>query len=102
MPSFKATIEHYGAKGEKTGWRVVEIPKDILAKLKLKDKKGFRIKGVIDDVKFEKLSVYPIGEGRFIIALNNDLRKQLQKKEGANVIVKFGLDANKALQSKEL
>jgi hypothetical protein len=102
MPSFKSIIERYGAKGEKTGWRVVEIPQDILSKLKLKDKKGFRIKGVIDDIKFEKLSVYPMGEGRFIIALNNDLRKKLQKKEGANVSVKFELDANKALQSKEL
>jgi hypothetical protein len=102
MPSFKSIIQKYSSKGEKTGWTYVDIPKDILAKLKLKDKKGFRIKGVIDDVKFEKLSTYPVGNGEFIIAINNELKKKLGKKEGAMINIKFELDESKALQSKEL
>lgn len=80
----------------------MEIPSDIIAKLKLKTKKEFRIKGMMDDVRFERLATYPIGEGNFIIAINADLRKKLGKKEGAMVIVKFELDSSEALQSQEL
>jgi hypothetical protein len=102
MPSFKSIIQKFSSKGEKTGWTYVDIPKDVLAKLKLKDKKAFRIKGVIDDVKFEKLSTYPMGNGEFIIAINSDLKKKLGKKEGAMINIKFELDESKALQSQEL
>ncbi len=76
--------------------------KDIVLKLKLKNKQGFRIKGVIDDVKFERLSTYPIGGGDYIIALNGELRKKLGKKEGAMVSIKFELDDNSPPESKEL
>jgi hypothetical protein len=102
MHSFRAIILKFTSKGEKTGWTYVDIPKDILTKLKLKDKKAFRIKGVIDDVKFEKMSTYPVGEGEFIIAINGEMRKKLGKKEGATVSVKFELDLGAPLQSQEL
>jgi hypothetical protein len=104
MPAynFKSMIYRYSSKGEKTGWFFVEIPKDIIPKLKLKNRKGFRIKGVIDDVKFEKLSTYPTGEGGYIIAINGEMRKKLGKKDGAMVSIKFELDSSKSLQSKEL
>lgn len=102
MPTFSETIQKYSAKGEKTGWTYVGIPPDILRKLNRKDKKGFRIKGELDGVKFEKLSTYPVGEGRFIIAINNQLKKKLGKKEGAKVLVKFEVDDRKAPQSREL
>jgi len=100
--SFKATILKFASKGEKTGWTYVLIPSDIIKKLSLKNKIGFRIKGLIDDVKFEKLSTYPIGDGEFIIAINGAMRKKLGKKEGASVAIKFEMDNSKALQSKEL
>jgi hypothetical protein len=102
MPSFKAIIQKYAGKGEKTGWTYVDIPKDVLHKLKRKDKKAFRIKGVIDDVKFEKLSTYAIGDGELIIAINGALRKKLGKKEGAMVSIKFEVDESTAPRSKEL
>jgi hypothetical protein len=72
MPKFSSVIRKFSSKGEKTGWTYVDIPKDILTKLRLKDKKAFRIKGVIDDIKFEKLSTYPVGNGEFIIASNGE------------------------------
>lgn len=102
MHSFKTIIQKYANKGEKTGWTYVEVPQDILLKLKRKDKKEFRIKGVIDDVKFERLATYPVGEGNFIIAINAELRKALGKKEGAMVSLKIELDRSEALQSPEL
>jgi hypothetical protein len=100
--SFKTTIQKFASKGEKTGWTYVHIPEDIILKLKLKNKKEFRIKGSMDDVKFERLATYPIGDGQFIIALNAELRKKLGKKEGAMLSVKFELDKSAALKSQEL
>jgi hypothetical protein len=100
--SFKTTIQKFASKGEKTGWTYVHIPEDIILKLKLKNKKEFRIKGSMDDVKFERLATYPIGDGQFIIALNAELRKKLGKKEGAMLSVKFALDKGEALKSQEL
>ena len=102
MHSFKSIIYRYSSKGEKTGWFFVEIPGDIIPKLKLKDRKGFRIRGAMDDVKFEKLSTYPNGEGGYIIAINADMRKKLGKKDGATISIKFEVDKSKPIQSKEL
>jgi hypothetical protein len=102
VPSFQGLIHRYSSKGEKTGWTFVYIPDEIIRKLRLPDKKGFRIKGMIDNVKVEKLSTYPVGEGKYIIALNTQLKKQLGKKEGATLSVKFEVDKSKAPQSKEL
>ena len=102
MHTFRAIVQKFSSKGEKTGWTYIDIPPDIIGKLKLPDKKGFRIKGMIDDVPIEKLSTYPVGDGNFIIALNTRLKKKLGKKEGASVSVKFEVDSRKAPQSKEL
>jgi hypothetical protein len=102
MHSFSSIIYRYSSKGEKTGWFFVEIPPDIVTKPKLKHRKGFRIKGVVDDVKFSKLSTYPDGNGGYIIALNGELRKKLGKQDGATVSIRFDLDASKPLESKEL
>jgi hypothetical protein len=102
MHSFKSIIYRYSKKGEKTGWFFVEIPRDVIPKLNLKDRKGFRIKGTMDDVKFGKLSTYPDGEGGYIIAINAEMRKKLGKKDGAVVSITFEVDKSKPVQSKEL
>ncbi len=102
MHSFKSIIQKFASKGEKTGWTYIDVPQDILLKLKRKDKKEFRIKGVIDDVKIERLATYPIGDGNFIIALNAELRKKLGKKEGATISLKIELDKSETLQAQEL
>lgn len=102
MFSFKTVLQKFDSKGEKTGWTFVDVPQDILVKIKRKDKKEFRIKGLIDDIKIERLATYPIGEGNFIIAINGELRKKLGKKEGAMVSLKIELDKSEALQSPEL
>ena len=102
MYTFKAIIQKFASKAEKTGWTYVDIPPDIIFKLKLKNKKEFRIKGLADDVKFERLATYPVGEGNFIIAINGDMRKKLGKKEGAIVIIKFEIDTNGVAVSEDL
>ena len=102
MFTFNAVIRKYGSKAEKTGWTFVDMPINIVLKLKLKTRREFRIKGTMDDVKFERLVCYPSREGHFIIAINAELRKKLGKKEGAMLSVKFELDKSEALKSQEL
>lgn len=102
MLSFKAILQKFDAKGDKTGWTWLDIPQDIIDKLKLKNRKEFRIKGAIDDVKVERMACFPVRDGSFMLPINATLRKKLGKKEGATVGVKLELDDRGALQSKEL
>jgi hypothetical protein len=102
MQYFNTIIEQYGSKGEKSGWTFVRIPSRVLKKLALKDRRGFRIKGVMDKVSFEKLSTYPVGEGEFIIAINKSLKKKLGKRPGDPLRVGLGIDERKPPQSAEL
>lgn len=102
MFSFKATILKFADQGEKTGWSYIDIPLDILAKLKLTSKKEFRIKGFIDDVKVERMVCFPVGKGNFILTINGPLRKQLGKKEGAMLSIRLEIDERDAPKSNEL
>jgi hypothetical protein len=102
MHVFSEALQKYSNKGEKTGWTFVVIPDNILINLKLKNKRAFRIKGFADAVHFEKLSVYPVGEGVFVIAFNSILRRKLKKEVGAQVTMKIELDESKAAESPEL
>lgn len=102
MLSFNAIIQKFADRGEKSGWTYIDVPKDVVTKLKLKNRKEFRIKGVMDNVSFERLACYPVKDGDFIIALNAELRKKLGKKEGAMLSIKMEQDTREALKSDEL
>ncbi|PBQ32012.1 hypothetical protein CNR22_09595 [Sphingobacteriaceae bacterium] len=101
MHSFKASIQKFNTKGQQTGWHYVEVPPDIITKLKLKNRKEFRIKGLVDDVKFERMTCFPSGEGNFILVLKAEIRKKLGKNEGALVSVKFEKDNSGVLKSQD-
>lgn len=92
MLQFTTTILKYEANGEKTGWTYIDIPKDLANELKPNNKKAFRVKGKLDGHAFEGISLVPIGEGNFIMALNAALRKQIKKGKGATLQVQLMLD----------
>ena len=92
MIDFKAEIERFAEKGEKTGWSYIFLPATLAQLLKNNCKKSFRVKGKIDQVKVEGLATVPMGEGDFIIALKASLRKQLKKEAGAVVQVQLEED----------
>lgn len=94
MISFNTIILKFGEKGEKTGWRYIEIPADIAQELKPGYKKSFTVKGFLDNHRIEQVSLLPMGEGNFIIPLNADTRKALQKTEGALVHVQLEEDTS--------
>ncbi len=102
MYTFTVILDRFANKGEKTGWTIAHMPDAVYKKFKRPDKKEFRVKGFIDDVAVDKLVVYPIGGGRFIIALNAALRKKLGKEAGDKVAFKLELDAAGGLRSPEM
>lgn len=82
MIEFKALIERFGKKGEKTGWTYVEVSQEQAEELLPGNKKSFRVKGKLDQYSFEWLALIPMGEGCFILPLNAEIRKAIQKGQG--------------------
>jgi hypothetical protein len=94
MVSFKATLQKFDAKGEKTGWTYVTVPKKIAEKLKPGTKRSFRVKGSIDAHPLKAVAMIPMGEGDFIIPVNAVMRKAIKKIHGATV--QLSLEEDKA------
>jgi hypothetical protein len=92
MIRFTAIIKRFDEKGEKTGWTYIEVPAATAELIKPGNKKSFTIKGKLDEYSFEGLSLLPMGEGNFILALKADVRKAIKKQKGAAVTVQMEED----------
>ena len=92
MVSFTTTIHKFGQQGEKTGWTYIEIPVDIAEKLQPGNRKGFRVKGKLDNHKISNIALLPMGGGKFILTLNAALRTAVGKKHGAMIKVQLEAD----------
>lgn len=92
MISFKSTLLKFGNQGEKTGWTYIHIPARIAGKLKPGCKKSFRVKGKIDEYAFKAVSLLPMGDGDFIMAVNATMRKTLRKQRGDAVNLEIEAD----------
>lgn len=92
MQRFVATIQKFKSKGEKTGWTYIEIPEGMPQELKPGNKQEFKVKGKLDQFAFQRMSLYPIGGGKFIMSLNADVRKAIGKRAGATVSVTIAVD----------
>jgi uncharacterized protein YdeI (YjbR/CyaY-like superfamily) len=108
MISFTATLKKFGMQGEKTGWIYLPVTAEIANEIKPNNKKSFKVKGTIDQLKIEGAELTAMVEGFFIIAVNASMRKQLQKKENDEVkvaleedddIEKLSVDLLKAIAS---
>ena len=93
MVTFTAILQKFKEQGEKTGWTYIDIPAEIAQQIKPNYKKSFRIKGSIDQYAFKGLSLLPMGEGDFILAINAELRKHIKKfLKGEKVVLKIEED----------
>jgi hypothetical protein len=84
----------FDQQGEKTGWTYIEIPADVAQKIKPDNKKAFRVKGKLDNFSIKSVAVMPMGGGRFLLAVNAEMRKGIGKRKGA--MVKVQLQEDKA------
>ncbi len=102
MVTFAATIKKFNQQGEKTGWTFIEIPAAIASQLKPGNKKSFRVKGKLDSYAIHGVALMPMGEGLFIMALKNEVRKAIGKQKGAEVLVKLEVDSKPSELNKVL
>ncbi len=92
MITFDAVIKKFAEQGEKTGWSYIEIPHEIASIIKPGYKRSFRVKGMLDEHKIERVSLLPMGGGNFIIPINATLRKILGKRKGEIIKVAIAED----------
>jgi hypothetical protein len=90
--SFTATMHRFEEKGDKTGWTYIEIPADIAEKINPTTKKGFRVKGKLDNHKIAGAYLQPMGGGTFILPINAEMRKGVGKRHGAMIKVQLQKD----------
>lgn len=92
MIRFTTIIKQFGSKGEKTGWTYIDIPVDITDELMPENKKGFRVKGKLDNFSIKRIALIPMGGGQFIMPINAALRKGTGKRKGAMLTVQLQVD----------
>lgn len=102
MIQFKALIEQFRDKGEKSGWTYIEIPETLAQTIKPGNKKSFRVKGALDHFTFEGIALLPMGDGSFIMALNADIRAKIGKQKGDQLLVSLEEDTKEKSLSAEL
>ena len=78
-------------QGEKTGWTYIAIPAEYAQKL-YTGKKSFRVKGKLDSHAIKQVALLPMGEGDFIMPLNEAMRKAIGKRQGAQLQVQLAFD----------
>jgi hypothetical protein len=101
MIRFKTKLEQFGEQGEKTGWTYLKVPSRVAGKLIPGQKKSFRVKGKIDELKIAQVALVPMGGGDFILAVNAGMRKCLKKRSGHEVKVEIEVDNKELAPPKE-
>jgi hypothetical protein len=89
---FEAEIQRYASKGDKTNWTYIRLSAELANRLNPGNRKGFRVSGWLDELRIEKVSLIPEGEGNFILPINATMRRQIRKTVGAKVLVTMMAD----------
>lgn len=102
MVIFETEILKFGQMGEKAGWTYIVISETITEQLSPGNKRPFRVKGTIDNLKLKQVALLPMGDGNFIMPLNASMRKSIRKNEGAIVKASLLQDPSPLKISEEL
>ncbi|MFM7859739.1 MAG: DUF1905 domain-containing protein, partial [Flammeovirgaceae bacterium] len=92
MITFTTPLQKFDKQGEKTGWTYLAISAAQAKKLKPNTKVSFRVKGTIDNHRIKQVALLPMGDGNFIMPINNALRKLVGKHQGEKVKVSLAAD----------
>lgn len=92
MLKLTVEIERYAQNADKTGWRYIFLPNDVVAVLKPTSRRSFRVKGMIDGAFFEGLSLLPVKGDGYILPINGEIRKRIHKDTGDKVSIAFEAD----------
>jgi hypothetical protein len=101
LVQFTTSMQRFDKQGEKTGWTYIEIPPDLAQQLKPGNKREFKVKGKIDDYPIKRVSLMPMGGGRFIMPVNATMRKGIGKRHGAMVKLQLAADNSEFIFNKD-
>ena len=101
MVDFNTIILQFGEQGDKTGWTYIEVPADIAQQLLPDNKRSFRVRGLLDNFPIAGMSLLPIGEGSFMMALRQEIRKGIHKGRGAMLRVQLEYDKDFKIEMPE-
>ena len=102
MLQFSAIIKKFDQHAEKTGWTYIIVPTQLAQQLVPANKRSFRIKGFLDEYKFEQTALVPFGGGDFILPINAAMRKATGKSKGASITIKMEVDQAEIKPSADL
>lgn len=102
MVRFTATIQQDSRDPEKQGWSFIIINKTISNKLNPGVRKGFRVKGKLDNYDIKQTSLLPVSGDRFMLPINARMRKATGKKAGDKLVVEMEVDKTKLKLSADL
>lgn len=92
MIRFETILQQFEEKGDKTGWTYLQVPQDIAEQLQPGSRKSFRVKGKLDQFPISGVALMPMKDGSFLMPVNATMRKGIQKKKGAKVVVSISVD----------
>lgn len=92
MIQFTATLFQFNEQGEKTGWTYFVIPEDVSQQIKPGYKKIYRVRGKLDNFKIKGVAIMPMGDGSFIMPVNEAMRKGTGKRKGAMITATLEAD----------
>ena len=94
MVKFKAILQKFGEKGEKTGWTYFSIPVEIAQELNPGIRISYRVKGSIDNFPIKQVAFVPMGNGDYIIPFNQIFKKNIHKNIGDFIDVSLEIDTD--------
>lgn len=83
MIDYTTIMRQYGENGDKTRWTFVIVPLDVVQQILPGNKRSVRVRGWLDEYPVAGMSLMPVGEGDFILALKAGIRKAIRKESGA-------------------
>lgn len=92
MIKYSTRIKKFDKQGEKTGWSYIEISRRQADQMNPGCRKSYRVKGMLDDFKIQKIAILPMGDGGFILPMNATIRKGTGKKAGDTIKVSLEMD----------
>ena len=87
--------------GDKGAWSIIILTRKQVAQLNPPSGCSFRVKGKLDEFPIKFKSLLPLGDGRFMLMINAEMRKGTGKKAGDTLKLAFELDASKKRLSTE-
>lgn len=102
MIRFTALIQQDSRDPEKKGWSFIIIKKSLSDQLNPGVRKGFRVKGKLDNHEITMTSLLPVSGERFMLPINGKMRKATGKKAGDKLAVEMELDKGKLKLSADL